>query len=187
MNVLPDTYDATGLAGVAVVEHVGCVVNTAAVSPAVKPVILSGAERSGFAAVRAVRRPHRHRELDRIDSKSAGGVRKGVVGGRTAGAVHRVGTHRARDVMPLLVDRRHRESRRYRVDDCDQNSQALRSGRLTSRSCGLARRTGRFPQLAHPGSCVNRPVLEDLESQSGRGFMVQARFAGDGSIYLRRQ
>ncbi|HEV8255052.1 MAG TPA: hypothetical protein VGQ78_09860 [Vicinamibacteria bacterium] len=26
--------------------------------------------------------------------------------------------------------------------------------------------TGRFPQLAHQGSCVNRPVWEDLQSQS---------------------
>ena len=29
--------------------------------------------------------------------------------------------------------------------------------------------------------------LEALPKAQGRGFMVQGRFAGDGSIYLRRQ
>jgi hypothetical protein len=32
---------------------------------------------------------------------------------------------------------------------------------------------------------VDVPVMRTVTTHSGRGFMVQARFAGDGSIYLR--
>jgi len=34
---------------------------------------------------------------------------------------------------------------------------------------------------------VDVPVMRTVTTHSGRGFMVQARFAGDGSIYVRRQ
>jgi hypothetical protein len=31
------------------------------------------------------------------------------------------------------------------------------------------------------------PIMRTVTTHSDRGFMVQARFAGDGSIYLRKQ
>jgi hypothetical protein len=34
---------------------------------------------------------------------------------------------------------------------------------------------------------IDVPVIRTVTTHSGRGFMVQARFAGDGSRYLRRQ
>jgi hypothetical protein len=34
---------------------------------------------------------------------------------------------------------------------------------------------------------VDVPVMRTVTTYSGRGFMVQARFAGDGSIHLRKQ
>ena len=34
---------------------------------------------------------------------------------------------------------------------------------------------------------VRLPIMPTVTTHSGRGFMVQARFAGDGSFYLRKQ
>jgi len=44
------------------------------------------------------------------------------------------------------------------------------------------------PKPAIRGVCLFRlPIMRTVTTHSGRGFMVQARFAGDGSIYLRKQ
>jgi hypothetical protein len=62
--------------------------------------------------------------------------------------------------------------------------------RVSSLCCGFWRDTAACGAVAQRSAgyvSVDVPVMRTVTTHSGRGFMVQGRFAGDGSIYLRRQ
>jgi hypothetical protein len=62
--------------------------------------------------------------------------------------------------------------------------------RGSSLCCGFWRDSAACGAVAQRSAgyvSVDVPVMRTVTTHSGGGFMVQARFAGDGRIYLRRQ
>ena len=153
---------------------------------------------------RCWRRRSRRPGRPRIDSECRGLIRRLAADNRLWGAprIHgellKLGiVVSERTVSRYLPDRRRAPSQTWRTFLANHLGQFTFISAEMSRyapggddvvdGSGFWRDSGAVAQRSAGYVSVHVPVMRTVTTHSGRGFMVQARFAGDGSISLPRQ